>query len=561
MKTADLIKKKEEEKTSSLSGGSSSSTSSGNPFEGKSMGEARMAGNNVTPPSGTSTTDVQATSTTASVPPVGGMSMAEARMAGNGISLYQDGVDKSNNTTSQKVDSKAVDEFYKTLNPQDFGVETEEQKKARERRDFIKQGLTGFTEGLSALANLYYTTKGAPSQTLVSQMPELSKRLYAERLERDKKLENFRAWQRAKAEKDADRAYQEKVRAEDLAFRQDQAKENLRRWQLEFDEAVKRNATQEELRRLELNLRQAQQEFDNTVKQQTLAETKRHNIAMETNAAEKISGSSTGSKKGAKMATINTPKGAMDVDFGRVNETTLNQLYQRVPKDVKAMYELDVLDDDKVRQSKMRQAIDHALQSSEGFSDWFQIAGLGSYQKTSPQASVTKQQPKTESKGSKSLGDIGFIKSTKSNANAAPLPTYTETANVSATEEAVEAPTAPPIEPQGSKFDRLKAKYAKEDADEKEAKNLKLQKNIADMEAEIRDSLNMANEYQKELDELNKIQMLDPRKYSGSRKREVEDAVNEAVSRKKYLEKEIKELKAKAKNLNKEYEKLYPYKK
>ena len=62
-------------------------------------------------------------------------------------------------------------------------------------------------------------------------MPELSKRLYAERLERDKKLENFRAWQRAKAEKDADRAYQEKVRAEDLAFRQSQAKENLRNTQ------------------------------------------------------------------------------------------------------------------------------------------------------------------------------------------------------------------------------------------------------------------------------------------------------------------------------------------
>ena len=90
---------------------------------------------------------------------------------------------------------------------EDFGVETPEQAAARERRDFIKQGLTGFTEGLSALANLYYTTKGAPSQTLVSQMPELSKRLYAERLERDKKLENFRAWQRAKADKEEEREY------------------------------------------------------------------------------------------------------------------------------------------------------------------------------------------------------------------------------------------------------------------------------------------------------------------------------------------------------------------
>lgn len=38
-------------------------------------------------------------------------------------------------------------------------------------------------------------------------MPELSKRLYSERLERDKKLENFRAWQRSKADKEEERAY------------------------------------------------------------------------------------------------------------------------------------------------------------------------------------------------------------------------------------------------------------------------------------------------------------------------------------------------------------------
>ena len=88
-----------------------------------------------------------------------------------------------------------------------FGVETEEQKKKRERADFIKQGLTGFTEGLSALANLYYTTKGAPSQKYTSQMPALQERLYRERLERDKKLENFRAWQRAKADKGEEREY------------------------------------------------------------------------------------------------------------------------------------------------------------------------------------------------------------------------------------------------------------------------------------------------------------------------------------------------------------------
>lgn len=179
----------------------------------------------------------QETTKPVNVPPVGGMSMAEARMAGNGVpitetaasevqaastttnpvSLYEIG--KHNATANIKegenvlkgktpISTPEYEKFRnEVIGAQQFGVETPEQAAARERRDFIKQGLTGFTEGLSALANLYYTTKGAPNQKLTSQMPELSKRLYAERLERDKKLENFRAWQRSKADKEEERAY------------------------------------------------------------------------------------------------------------------------------------------------------------------------------------------------------------------------------------------------------------------------------------------------------------------------------------------------------------------
>lgn len=179
----------------------------------------------------------QETTKPVNVPPVGGMSMAEARMAGNGVpvtetaasevqaastttnpvSLYEIGkhnatanIGEGENVLKGKtpISTPEYEKFRnEVIGAQQFGVETPEQAAARERRDFIKQGLTGFTEGLSALANLYYTTKGAPSQKLTSQMPELSKRLYAERLERDKKLENFRAWQRAKADKEEERAY------------------------------------------------------------------------------------------------------------------------------------------------------------------------------------------------------------------------------------------------------------------------------------------------------------------------------------------------------------------
>lgn len=199
MKTADLIKKREEEKDKPIQ--ATSTTASVPPVGGMSMAEARMAGNGVSP-SETATTDAQATSTTT-----------------NPVSLYEIGKQNASTnigeaekmlkgTNVSPISTPAYEKFRnEVIGAQQFGVETEEQKKARERRDFIKQGLTGFTEGLSALANLYYTTKGAPSQTLVSQMPELSKRLYAERLERDKKLENFRAWQRAKADKEEERAY------------------------------------------------------------------------------------------------------------------------------------------------------------------------------------------------------------------------------------------------------------------------------------------------------------------------------------------------------------------
>lgn len=135
------------------------------------------------------------------------------------ISLYE--VGKANASTGiaddensvknpSPINTKEMEDFRnQVIGVRDFGVETPEQAKRRERNAFIKQGLTGLTEGLSSLANLYYTTKWAPNQKMVSQMPALQQRLYRERLERDKKLENFRAWQRANADKKEERAYQE----------------------------------------------------------------------------------------------------------------------------------------------------------------------------------------------------------------------------------------------------------------------------------------------------------------------------------------------------------------
>lgn len=190
MKTADLLKKREEEKNNPQP--SVTPTIAPKPVEGANMAEARMLGNG------------------ADVPVVKSPDL-NTPLYDAGVTLGDVAKDAIiNKTKNSPITTPEYEKFRNELiGAQQFGVETEEQKKARERRDFIKQGLTGFTDGLSALANLYYTTKWAPNQKQTYQLPALQQQLYRERLERDKKLENFRAWQRAKAEKDADRAYQE----------------------------------------------------------------------------------------------------------------------------------------------------------------------------------------------------------------------------------------------------------------------------------------------------------------------------------------------------------------
>lgn len=190
MTTAELLKKREEEKNKPIQ---QTTPPSFKPVEGMSMEDARMTGNGVEVPETTTSANNNASGS-------------------NAVSLYDAG--KSFGNIAKEMAAKnpiTTPEYEKfrteLIGAKDFGVETPEQAAARERRDYIKQGLTGLTEGLTSLANLYYTTKWAPNQKTTSQMPALQQQLYRERLERDKKLENFRAWQRAKADKDEERAY------------------------------------------------------------------------------------------------------------------------------------------------------------------------------------------------------------------------------------------------------------------------------------------------------------------------------------------------------------------
>lgn len=308
----------------------------------------------------------------------------------NGISLYE--VGKANAATGianaensvknpSPINTKEMEDFRnQVIGVRDFGVETPEQAAARERRDYIKQGLTGLTEGLSSLANLYYTTKWAPNQKMVSQMPVLQQQLYRERLERDKKLENFRAWQRAKADKDADRAYQEKLTAENRAYQ-----DGIRKAQWERDDRIRKQNQANLDREFEYKVNKDTEETAYRLKKDE-EDTKRWwaNFGLQKERInERNSPSrSSGSGKSRKMAVINTPKGVMDVDFGRINETTYNQMYNNVSKEIKDMFPINSYDDEKTVQQKRGEAIFYALQKQEGYSDWLEKAGVGTYQLT-----------------------------------------------------------------------------------------------------------------------------------------------------------------------------------
>ena len=66
--------------------------------------------------------------------------------------------------TQTPVDLQSM--FDNAVLKKDYNIESPEEKQKRERQQAIGAGLTGLGSGLSNLANLYYTTKGAQDQKL-----------------------------------------------------------------------------------------------------------------------------------------------------------------------------------------------------------------------------------------------------------------------------------------------------------------------------------------------------------------------------------------------------------
>lgn len=67
-------------------------------------------------------------------------------------------------TTQNPADLQNL--FDEAVLKKDYNIESPEEKQKRERQQAIGAGLTGLGTGLSNLANLYYTTQGAPDQKI-----------------------------------------------------------------------------------------------------------------------------------------------------------------------------------------------------------------------------------------------------------------------------------------------------------------------------------------------------------------------------------------------------------
>lgn len=149
-------------------------------------------------------------------------------------------------------------------------LETKEEKDAREKREKRDKMWAAIGDGISALSNLYYTTKGAPNSWETGRsMSDVAQRRWdrinKERLDSEQRLlplymqtaqleeqrrrwQEDKAWREAKEKKDDERydrnwqrtldreAKADQARAEDIAFRKSEAERN----QNNTDEANRR---------------------------------------------------------------------------------------------------------------------------------------------------------------------------------------------------------------------------------------------------------------------------------------------------------------------------------
>lgn len=167
------------------------------------------------------------------------------------------------NSTETAPTEYVPGQFYKEFEKQYAGYKplTAEQQQEADRRERTNKTIAGISDMLSALSNLYFTTKGAPNDydpknSLSGKMMERYDQLRKERETRDKEYNT--GLQRARQ---LDQQY-------DLSW--NQLKEQRERWK----------AQDERNRQLDAE-RKAQKEAELEIKRQAEEEKRRHNEEME----------------------------------------------------------------------------------------------------------------------------------------------------------------------------------------------------------------------------------------------------------------------------------------
>ena len=222
--------------------------------------------------------------------------------------------------TGQQKPMSYVDMLNRMYTP-----ETAEEKAKRERKEKWYKTAAAIGDGISALANLYYTTKGAPnSYDGKNSMSERTRQLY-DKLDKDRK-ENERWYlnhymNAAKMDEDAKR-YQDQLDYRDKqdAYRKEQDALNRQ----ERAELAKYKKDQDALSR-EDRLEKEKNDFD--LRREALEENKRHNRRTE-------AVSSANSKKGKENQTYRMVLGGgrhATIDKSALNAHNIAYVYNKIP--------------------------------------------------------------------------------------------------------------------------------------------------------------------------------------------------------------------------------------
>lgn len=271
--------------------------------------------------------------------------------------------------------------------------ETPEEKAKRERRDALGETFRNLGNVIGNAANLYYAHRGGTPIDLntanekhnerIRQLKEKQDAIQRQREQMflNAKINDIKS-ERAKADKKEEREYNaqqqaERYRREDAIRAQNQ--KNLDR---DYEFRVKQDERNAQKQEEERAYKRRQDELNNNFRWAQLNWQK-----------EKNNSTNSGTKN-SKLAVVDTPKGTMNVDFGRINERTYEQLYQKANKVFSEMSEderkkfnlpvIGVSDSKEDRQKKMGEIVSAAILNIPGYSDWFETAGVGAYQQQKP---------------------------------------------------------------------------------------------------------------------------------------------------------------------------------